>query len=103
MHEENDMTAITVNEFPDVQDPGSKPEASLKEQTGVTQSDSPASPVTAMAPSSATENAATLRAFFGAVLPPLFGLFLLIGVWHLATLKGGSIPSPAKTWEAATV
>jgi nitrate/nitrite transport system permease protein len=35
------------------------------------------------------------------VLPPIMGLVLLIGVWYLATLKGGSIPGPAQTWEAA--
>jgi len=34
-------------------------------------------------------------------LPPLLGLVLLIAVWHLATLKGGSIPGPAQTWAEA--
>jgi nitrate/nitrite transport system permease protein len=53
-------------------------------------------------PSSATEAAAAMRTFFRTVLPPLFGLFLLIAIWHVSTVKGGSIPSPAKTWQAAT-
>ncbi len=35
------------------------------------------------------------------VLPPLIGLALLVGVWHLLTLKGGSFPSPAQTFDAA--
>jgi len=88
------MTTITVDDMPiitapEVVLPVAKPTARQIE--------------IAAAPSSATENAAALRVFFRAVLPPLFGLFLLIGVWHLATSKGGSIPSPAKTWEAARV
>ena len=57
----------------------------------------------AAAPSSATEHAAAIRAFFAAVLPPILGLLLMIGLWHVATMKGGSIPSPAKTWEAAAL
>ena len=57
----------------------------------------------AAAPSSATEHAAAIRAFFAAVLPPILGLLLMIGLWHVATMKGGSIPSPAKTWEAAAI
>ncbi|CAM3684662.1 nitrate ABC transporter permease [Roseateles saccharophilus] len=35
------------------------------------------------------------------VLPPVLGLALLIGIWALATLKGGSFPTPAATWDAA--
>ena len=34
-------------------------------------------------------------------LPPLIGLALLIGIWYLATLKGGSIPGPGQTWAEA--
>ena len=36
-----------------------------------------------------------------AVVPPLFGMVLLIGIWALVSIKGGSIPGPAQTWEAA--
>ena len=46
---------------------------------------------------------AAMRAFFAAVLPPILGLLLVIGVWHVATIKGGAIPSPAKTWDAAAL
>jgi nitrate/nitrite transport system permease protein len=36
------------------------------------------------------------------VLPPLFGLGLLVGIWALVSVStGSSIPSPAATWEAA--
>ncbi|WP_407279794.1 nitrate ABC transporter permease [Aromatoleum evansii] len=42
-----------------------------------------------------------MRALAAAVLPPLAGLALLIGLWHLATMNGGGIPTPGKTWEAA--
>jgi len=46
---------------------------------------------------------AALQAVLRAVMPPVAGLALLIGLWHLATLNGGGIPSPAKTWDAAVV
>ena len=36
-----------------------------------------------------------------AVLPPLLGLAVLIGLWYVATLKGGSIPGPGQVWDAA--
>ncbi|HZX31249.1 MAG TPA: ABC transporter permease subunit, partial [Rhodocyclaceae bacterium] len=36
-----------------------------------------------------------------AVLPPIIGLAVLIGVWYVATLKGGGIPGPVQTWKEA--
>ncbi|MBI5785858.1 MAG: nitrate ABC transporter permease [Rhodocyclales bacterium] len=42
-----------------------------------------------------------VNSFARQALPPLIGLVLLIGVWYLATLKGGSIPGPGPTWDAA--
>ena len=42
-----------------------------------------------------------MRACMRAVLPPVLGLVLLVGIWHLATMNGGGIPSPARTWQAA--
>ncbi|HJV27038.1 MAG TPA: nitrate ABC transporter permease [Aromatoleum sp.] len=44
---------------------------------------------------------AWLRAIAGVVLPPIAGLALMVGVWYLATLKGGGIPGPVQTWDAA--
>ena len=38
-----------------------------------------------------------------AILPPVVGMLVLIGIWYLATMKGGSIPGPIQTWDAATV
>ncbi|HEX5392518.1 MAG TPA: nitrate ABC transporter permease [Rhodocyclaceae bacterium] len=35
------------------------------------------------------------------VVPPICGVALLIGIWGLATMKGGSIPSPAVVWTEA--
>lgn len=88
------MTAITVDAMPSITTPETphriaKPTARQLE--------------VAAAPSSATEHAAAMRAFFAAVLPPILGLLLVIGVWHVATIKGGAIPSPAKTWDAAAL
>ena len=44
-----------------------------------------------------------LQALLRAVLPPLLGIGLLIGLWHAATLNGGGVPGPGKTWDAAVV
>jgi nitrate/nitrite transport system permease protein len=45
----------------------------------------------------------TLASIGRAVLPPLLGMAILIGIWYIATMKGGSIPGPLQTWDAATV
>jgi len=50
-----------------------------------------------------TPFAETLGAFGRAILPPLLGMAILIGIWYIATMKGGSIPGPIQTWDAATV
>ena len=41
------------------------------------------------------------RAIALAVLPPIAGLALLIGIWALCTIKGGSFPTPGATWDSA--
>jgi nitrate/nitrite transport system permease protein len=43
----------------------------------------------------------TFGALVRAILPPLLGMLILIGIWYVATQKGGSIPGPAQTWDAA--
>ena len=43
----------------------------------------------------------TLGALVRAILPPLLGMLILIGIWYVATQKGGSIPGPGQTWDAA--
>ena len=88
------MTAITVDAMPSITTPET-PRRIAKPTAG--------QPEVPAAPSSATEHAAAMRAFFPAVLPPTLGLLLVIGVWHVATIKGGAIPSPAKTWDAAAL
>ncbi len=60
----------------------------------------PAAPVAAGG-GFATRVLAMLTGFAKALIAPLAGLALLVGLWHLATLDGGGIPSPARTWEAA--
>ncbi len=42
-----------------------------------------------------------LGAIGRAILPPLLGMLVLLGIWYVATHKGGSIPGPAQTWDAA--
>ncbi|MGB7502041.1 MAG: nitrate ABC transporter permease [Azonexus sp.] len=44
-----------------------------------------------------------LAALGRAILPPLLGMVVLIGIWYIATMKGGSIPGPLQTWDAASV
>jgi nitrate/nitrite transport system permease protein len=41
------------------------------------------------------------RALALAVLPPVLGLALLVGVWGLLTMNGGNFPTPAATFESA--
>ena len=41
------------------------------------------------------------RGLWMAVLPPVLGLALLVGIWALLTQKGGSFPTPRATFDAA--
>jgi nitrate/nitrite transport system permease protein len=58
-------------------------------------------------PPAAKTDRLDIGAWFASVvrvsLPPLLGLLALIGVWHLATLNGLGLPSPAQTWKEALV
>lgn len=45
--------------------------------------------------------AAWLHELTRAVVPPLFGIALLIGLWSLVAAKNASIPGPLVTWDAA--
>lgn len=60
-------------------------------------------PVSLPAADTGTPFAERLNSFGRAILPPSLGMFILIGIWYIATMKGGSIPGPVKTWEAARV
>jgi nitrate/nitrite transport system permease protein len=39
-----------------------------------------------------------LRNFLLRVVPPLCGIALMVGIWALFSMKGGSIPTPGQTW-----
>ncbi|KQY89266.1 nitrate ABC transporter permease [Pelomonas sp. Root1444] len=41
------------------------------------------------------------RALMMRVLPPVLGMAALIGLWGIATMKGGAFPTPAATFDAA--
>ncbi|MDL1863009.1 nitrate ABC transporter permease [Betaproteobacteria bacterium PRO7] len=45
---------------------------------------------------------AELRALLARALAPLLGLALLVLVWQLVAHTGGQLPTPARTWDAAT-
>ncbi|MCK9285042.1 MAG: nitrate ABC transporter permease [Rhodocyclaceae bacterium] len=59
-----------------------------------------AAPVAAT-PAKASRLVGALKEIALNAIPPLLGLGLLIGLWGLLTMKGGSIPSPAQVWAAA--
>ncbi|WP_066333367.1 nitrate ABC transporter permease [Azohydromonas lata] len=42
-----------------------------------------------------------VRALAAAVLPPMAGIALLVGIWALLTMNSTTFPSPAATWDAA--
>jgi nitrate/nitrite transport system permease protein len=39
--------------------------------------------------------------FWLKVISPLIGIALLVGIWHLLTMKGGNFPTPAATFDEA--
>ncbi|MCE4556442.1 nitrate ABC transporter permease [Roseateles cellulosilyticus] len=71
----------------------------------------PATPAAPPAPAAApTDNTPSARPPRAAVdwrglalrvLPPVLSISILIGLWALATMKGGAFPTPAQTWDAA--
>ncbi|MCM2288634.1 MAG: nitrate ABC transporter permease [Sulfuritalea sp.] len=72
----------------------------------------PAAVKVAVAPAPTPESAAAeqtsrpgerLRDVLRVVIPPLFGVALMIGIWALVAIKSGNIPGPDKTWAAAQV
>ena len=69
---------------------------SARSQKAVTSaSKAPAAPTTA----AGRDWSGLSRSFWLAVLPPLCGLGLLVGLWAVvSTTTGGSIPSPKDTW-----
>ena len=42
-----------------------------------------------------------LRDVLRVIIPPLFGVALMLGIWALVAIKSGNIPGPDKTWVAA--
>ncbi len=44
-----------------------------------------------------------MKSVIKAVVPPIFGLGLLVGIWALISIKGGSIPGPVPVFKQAVV
>ena len=62
----------------------------------------PAAPrAAATAPARAPRPPVDWRGVWLAVLPPLLGIGLLVGIWTVATAGSSSLPTPAATFEAA--
>ncbi|MEK8030539.1 nitrate ABC transporter permease [Ideonella sp. DXS29W] len=60
-------------------------------------------PTPAPAASKALRPSIDWRGVWMRVLPPVFGLALLVGIWALLTQKGGAFPTPRATFDAAVV
>jgi len=43
-----------------------------------------------------------IKTFFQWLLPPIFGLLLLLAVWSLISSQANGLPGPIKTWQSAT-
>jgi len=64
----------------------------------------PAAAVPAEAPGDGQRQPRDWRPLLLRVLPPVFGLALLVGLWALVAMtSAGSFPSPAETWKQAVV
>ncbi|MBI3095634.1 MAG: nitrate ABC transporter permease [Rhodocyclales bacterium] len=63
----------------------------------------PAPTLELLATEAATRRGERLRDVLRVVIPPLFGIALMIGIWALVAIKSGNIPGPDKTWAAAQV
>ena len=107
------MHAITANDLNSAgrpEDAGRLAAVQAKPETASLLAAVPAKSATSTSPANPAQPAATpvaqrrsesLRNLAMAVIPPLCGIGLLLGIWALASLKGGSIPGPGQTWEAA--
>ncbi|WP_131110658.1 nitrate ABC transporter permease [Sulfuricystis thermophila] len=95
------MTAMTIHAMKVGASATAQP-ASFPSGTAKLSVPPPPPPSQLVGPSTTEQNSAAMRAFFAAILPPVMGLVLLLAIWQLATMNGGSIPTPGQTWEAAT-
>ncbi|MDI6750089.1 MAG: nitrate ABC transporter permease [Rhodocyclaceae bacterium] len=95
------MTAMTIHAMKVGASATAQP-ASFPSGTAKLSVPPPPPPSQLVGPSTTEQNSAAMRAFFAAILPPVMGLVLLLAIWQLATMNGGGIPTPGKTWEAAT-
>ena len=94
------MHAITVNDLAS-DSPLTAPAAAKKPVAVIAANDQQLQPPAAAGAPGPGRLQLALRKIFRDLAPVLLGILLLIGIWHLATLKGGSLPGPLKTWEAA--
>lgn len=52
--------------------------------------------------SSTWQHSQKMRAFFQWLLPPVFGVLLLLTIWTLISYQSQGLPGPFSTWDAAT-
>ena len=61
----------------------------------------PAAPAVPAPPRRSWRERLDVRAIVLAVVPPLAGFALLVGIWALCTMKSTTFPTPAQTWDSA--
>lgn len=78
------------------------PAAAMAKAAARAANDAPAAkPIAAAAPAAAEKVPYDWRGLWLKVLPPVFGLGLLLGIWSLVSMSGGGFPSPRETWVQA--
>ena len=93
------MTSAT---FPPAVSLPAEPRPASRPNTRTASAAAKAQPVAARpTPAKTAREPIDWRGMAGLVLPPIGGLLLLLGVWALLTLKGGSFPTPWATFDAA--
>ena len=87
----------TVLAFKPLEDDVAAPEAKAAARVAP----APAAVAVSPAPTAKPPAGEKLRDVAKAIIPPVFGIALMIGIWALVAIKSGSIPGPDKTWAAA--
>ena len=62
-----------------------------------------ATPASSAKPAAAPKTPIDWSALAITVLSPIAGLAILVGIWHLLTMKSTTFPTPGQTWDAAVV
>ncbi len=99
-HSPQEARALARETKPDQVD-AAKDQVATATATATAPAPAPATAPATAPTSKAPRRPIDTRPFWLAVLPPLIGFALLVGIWALLTKTGGSFPTPAETFAAA--